>query len=186
MATSRLPEIGFVRECLEYDPNTGDFVWRERPLRHFVSARGWWQWNPKFAGKPAGSRHNGARGKIYWCIRLTGSIYLAHRMAWLLAYGVDPWPDEIDHIDGDPMNNRIANLRIATRSQQSSNSRRQVQGTIAGVKGVTPNGRSNGYDARITVNGTTHYIGHYPSIEEAAEARRKAAIRLHGAFHRHE
>jgi hypothetical protein len=186
MAATKLPEIGFVRECLDYDPETGVFTWRERPLRHFANARGWWQWNPKLAGKPAGSRHNGAYGKIYWCIRLAGHIWLAHRVAWLLVHGADPWPDEVDHIDGDPLNNRIANLRLATRSQQSANSRRQSRGTITGVKGVTPNGRSNGYDARITLDGKTHYIGHFSTIEEAAEARRKAAIQLYGEFHRHE
>ena len=185
MAASKLPEIGFVRECLNYDPDTGAFTWRSRPRHHFVSDRGEWQWNPKHAGRVAGAKHNGAYGKVYWTIRLARVPILAHRLAWLLVHG-DPWPHEIDHIDGDPLNNRIANLRLATRSQQSANSRRQAQGTQTGVKGVTPNPSSNGYDARITVSGKTHYIGHFRTIEDAAEARRKAAIKLHGDFHRHE
>jgi hypothetical protein len=188
MAASKLPEIGFVRECLDYDPDTGVFRWRERPPSHFLNGefgRGWRSWNAKWADKPAGAKHWGARGKIYWTIRLASTPILAHRLAWLVIHG-DPGDWEIDHIDGDPMNNRIVNLRLATRHEQRANARLYSRGTVTGVKGVTPNGRSNGYDARITVNRKTHYIGHFATIEEAAEARRKAAVELHGEFHRHE
>jgi hypothetical protein len=187
VATKKLPDLSFVRECLDYDPDTGAFLWRERPLHHFVSARGWWQWNPKHAGKPAGTRHHGARGTFYWAIGLAGTPYLAHRIAWLLVHSVDPWPDEIDHIDGNPSNNRIANLRLATRGQNRANSRLRRVGTITGVKGVTvSSGRKIlRYDARVHLNGVTHYLGCFPTIEEATEARREAAVRLHGEFVRH-
>jgi hypothetical protein len=186
MAASKLPDIDFVRECLDYDPDTGVFRWRERPPSHFLNGefgRGWRSWNAKWAGKSAGATHNGARGKVYWTIRLASAPILAHRLAWLMMRG-DPGEFEIDHIDGDPMNNRITNLRLATRSQQSANSKRYSRGTYTGIKGVTPNSSSKGYDARIRVKGKTHYIGHFRTIEEAAEARRKAAIDLHGEFHR--
>lgn len=178
MAASKLPDIGFLRECLDYDPASGIFTWRERPRRHFVSDRGWWQWNPKFAGKPAGYWSRG-----YLTIRLDGPLYLAHRLAWLLIYEEHPAMG-IDHIDGDPGNNRIANLRLATQSQQRFNARgRYVSKT--GVKGVTLNGDRRGYDARIVVNGKLHYLGYFRTIEEAAEARRNAAVALHGEFVRH-
>jgi hypothetical protein len=186
-AMNKLPDISFIRECLDYDPDTGIFLWRKRPRSHFVSDRGRHQWNIKLAGKPAGSRLNGAYGKVYWCIRVVGHIWLAHRLAWLVMHDVDPWPDEIDHIDGDPLNNRITNLRPATRSQQSANSRRQSGGTITGVKGVTiSSGRKIlRYDARVTVNGVTHYLGCFPTIEKAAEVCRVERIKLHGEFHHH-
>jgi hypothetical protein len=188
MAANKLPDPGFVRECLDYDPDTGAFTWRDRPQRHFISVvKGMLSWNAKWAGKPAGSVHRGARGKIYWTIRLDGAPILAHRLAWLLMRG-DPGQSEIDHIDGDPLNNRIANLRLATRSEQRANARRFLRGTITGVKGVTvSSGRKIlRYDARVTVNGVTHYLGCFDTIEEAAEVRRRAAIALHGEFHREE
>lgn len=185
MAITKLPDLRFVRECLDYDPATGMFAWRERPRSHFVSDRGWRQWNPKHAGNKAGSRHNGAGGKIYWCIRLQGHLWLAHRIAWLMAYGTDP-DSEIDHADGDPLNNRIANLRLATRSEQMANRRLNTKGTQTGVKGVTPNSDRRGFDARIRMNGKTHYLGYFRTIQDAAEARSKAAVRLHGRFARHE
>jgi hypothetical protein len=179
----KLPDIAFIRECLDYDPASGVFTWRERPIEHFVSPRGWWQWNGKHAGRLAGARSR-IDGHICWDIRLAGHLWKAHRLAWLLVHGDDPVMG-IDHADGDPLNNRIANLRLATQSQQRFNARgRYVSHT--GVKGVTRNGRSNGYDARITIEGKTTYLGHFATIEEAAEVRRKAAIALHGAFIRHE
>jgi hypothetical protein len=191
MATNKLPDIGFVRECLDYDPDTGIFLWRERPPRHFPGGafgRGWGSWNAKWANKLAGSPHRGARGKVYWTIRLASVPILAHRLAWLLVNGADPWPREVDHIDSDPMNNRITNLRLATRSQQSANSRRYIRGTATGVKGVTvSSGRKIlRYDARVRANGKTHYLGCFPTIEEAAKVCRDAGLALHGKFYRHE
>lgn len=178
MAHNSLPAIDFVRECLDYDPGTGVFTWRERPRSHFINDRGWWQANGKFTGKLAG----------YWCrgyltIRLDRRLYQAHRLAWLLSHGSDPVLG-IDHIDGNPSNNRIANLRLATQSQQRFNARGRFR-SHTGVKGVTLNGRSNGFDARITIDGKTQYLGHFSTVEEAAEARRKAADALHGKFVRH-
>ncbi len=183
MAAGKLPEIGFVRECLDYDPDTGVFTWRERPLRHFVNARGHWQWNGRYPGTPAGSEKGRARSRNYVGIRLNGELFNAHRLAWLLHHGTDPEASEIDHIDGDALNNRISNLRLATRSENTSN-RRVARNTQTGVKGVTVHG--NGYIACIKSKGKRYYLGWFHSIEEAAEARRKAAIELHGEFHRHE
>jgi hypothetical protein len=189
MAASKLPDIDFVRECLDYDPDTGGFTWRERPPNHFLNGefgRGRRSWNAKWAGKPAGAKHWGARGKIYWTIRLASVPILAHRLAWLLIYG-DPGEFEIDHIDSDGLNNRIANLRLATSGQQRFNSRLYVRGTVTGVKGVTvSSGRKIlRYDARVRLNGKVHYLGCFPTIEEASEACRKARMALHGEFHRH-
>lgn len=175
---TKMPELAFVRECLDYDPDTGIFVWRKRPRSHFVSDRGEWQWNAKFAGKPAGYWSRG-----YLTIRLKGPLYMAHRLAWLMVYGDEPTMG-IDHIDGSPTNNRIANLRLATQSQQRFNARPRTY-SRTGVKGVTLNSDGRGYDARITIDGKTQYLGYFRSVEAAAEARRQAAAALHGEFVRH-
>jgi hypothetical protein len=116
-------------------------------------------------------------------LTLNDRAFLAHRIAWLLAHGVDPAPSEIDHIDGDPLNNRISNLRLATRQQQTFNRRaRTVSAT--GSKGVTVNHK--GYAARITIGGKVHSLGTFPTIDQATDAYREAAERLHGKFSRNE
>jgi len=88
---------------------------------------------------------------------------------------------EIDHINNDGLDNRITNLRLATRSENAANSR--VQGSVSGIKGVQQNG--SGYMARIRADGRSIYLGTFRTIEEAVEARREAAARLHGIYARH-
>jgi hypothetical protein len=184
MAASKLPDIDFVRECLDYDPDSGVFRWRARPQHHFLNPESMKRMHARDAGRVAGSKHISGRHneRIYWGIRLAGIFYPAHRIAWLLIYRIDPTPLEIDHINGDGLDNRIANLRLATRAENASNARRALD-NISGTKGVQSNG--NGYMARIRVHGKQHYLGTFRTLEEAVEARRKAADELHGVFARH-
>lgn len=178
MAAKRLPDREYVRECLDYDPATGEFRWRERPFAHFINSWRHNWWNAKYAGKAAGhDLHN------YTRIKLDGALFLAHRLAWLLERG-EPMPAEIDHINGISLDNRMNNLRAADRGQNVANTRRLVNNR-SGIKGVRVI-RSGRFEARIKANGTPHLLGVFDTIEEAAAARREAAIRLHGEFARHE
>ena len=93
-----------LRELLNYDPDTGEF---RRCTSRGGAAAG------TLAGCPGGPGS-------YRIIRVDRVIFLAHRLAWLHSYGVWPTKD-IDHIDGDKTNNRIANLREATRAQNVMN-----------------------------------------------------------------
>jgi hypothetical protein len=185
MAINKLPDINFIRECLDYDPDTGVFTWRERPRSHFVSNRGWGTWNARYARKIAGWRHVVKRGEVYWMLTLNDKAVLAHRIAWLMTYDEDPAPSEIDHIDGSPLNNRIDNLRLATRQQQTFNRRARTH-SATGARGITvgPNGRS--YHARITIDGIVHQLGTFHTISEASDAYQSAARKMHGDFHREE
>jgi hypothetical protein len=179
MATRNLPDISFVRECLDYDPDTGIFTWRNRPLAHFVNQRGWATWNAQHAGSRAGS----LCAASYWTIRLSRRLILAHRFAWLMVHGVDPVGMEIDHINGVRVDNRITNLRLATPSENAANKRKALN-TKTGIKGVQKIGR--GYAAYITTNYKRLHLGYFSTIEKAAEAARLGRIRLHGEFVRHE
>lgn len=184
MAVSKLPDVGFVRECLRYNRRTGVFTWRKRPRSHFVSLRAWAVWNSRYAGQIAGSRLTSkTHQRVYWVIRLNREHWLAHRLAWLLIHGTDADARDIDHIDRDGLNNRISNLRLATRGQNNVNSGLRKDNTT-GVKGVHPN--KDGYMARVYLNGELHHLGTFPTIKEAAEARRKALVRFYGEFARHE
>jgi hypothetical protein len=137
-------------------------------------------WNKNFAGKTAGSA-----GRFKVAVAIHGVVYMAHRLIWLHVHG-EPVPPLIDHIDGDPHNNRITNLRAATKSQNMVNSAKQKNNT-SGVRGVQKApGQKSGFVAYIKANGQHIYIGKFATITEAAKARQEAAVRLHGEFARWE
>jgi hypothetical protein len=87
---------------------------------------------------------------------------------------------QIDHIDGDGLNNTRSNLRLATHAQNGQNSRKQVNNT-SGYIGVSREGKSK-WRAQIRVDGSKTYLGSFETAEEAAEARDRAARKLHGEF----
>lgn len=161
-----------LRQLLDYEPTTGAFTWRERPA---VSAQEK-VWNTRFAGKEAG------RISVYGYreIAMGGKLYRAHRLAWLYVTGA--WPKaQIDHIDGDTLNNRISNLREANIFQNSQNVRRKKRGECK-LKGVTlykPTGR---YHASVCAYGKRYSLGYYDTPEEAHAAYCAGALKYHGQF----
>jgi hypothetical protein len=178
MALKTLPDREYVRECLDYDPATGIFRWKERPLAHFQDARSHRAANTRRTGNIAGT----ILGNGYLGIRIDGETYRAHRLAFLLVHG-EPVPDEIDHRNGDRLDNWINNLREATRSLNNANAKTRKNST-SGIKGVFrfPDGR---YRANISHGGKNHYLGTFDTIEQAAAARNEAAERIYGDFARH-
>lgn len=144
-----------VRNMLDYDQNTG-------------------------AIRTTSGHPNSGDGLRRKDIRVNGKSIRARRVAWALYYG--EWPTkEIDHINGDPTDHRICNLREATRSQNCAN-RRVFKNNEIGLKGVSKNG--NGYMARIRKNGTLIHIGTYHTPEQAHEAYARAAVDAHENFAR--
>jgi hypothetical protein len=173
-----------LRALMHYDPDTGLFRWREG-INH-------WR-----AGLPAGTRYRQRKNgperiaivigtsskKYYEMIGIRKHVYKAHRLAWLYVYG--EWPDkEIDHINGDPTDNRIVNLRLATPSQNAANRGLRANNT-SGIKGVSWSKRSQRWLVHVTYEGAIYHLGLYDRIEDAKEAREKAADYLHGKFARH-
>ena len=149
-----------LRELLDYNPETGHFLWR-KPPRH------------KIINGPAGS-HWGR----YVNIGISQQIYGAHQLAWLYVYG--EWPaNDIDHIDGDGQNNRIANLRLATMSDNQCNRKKQKNNST-GFKGVFPKRKK--FSAQIRKGKTRWCLGDFDTAEEAYRAYCETADRLHGEF----
>jgi hypothetical protein len=109
--------------------------------------------------------------------------YRAHRLVWLYVHG-EPVPNVIDHVDHNKLNNRISNLRAATKSQNGANMRMRNANT-SGVKGVGRVGKGQ-FRARVMLHGKEIHLGRFDTLEEAAKARFEAASRLHGPFARHE
>lgn len=151
-----------LKDLLHYDPANGVFTnARQRGQRGVLGA---------VAGSP-----NGARGYIR--IKINGAKYFAHRLAWLHEYGVLP-STQIDHIDRNPTNNKISNLRIATSSENMQNTGLRCD-NISGYKGVAWHTQANKWRARITINHRQYCLGLFDNAIAANTAYLAAASKLH-------
>lgn len=136
-------------------------------------------------GKPAGSikqptkRNPGSYVEIRWL----GRTFPAHRIIWELHFGPIETPYEIDHIDGDGLNNHIDNLRLATRQENQRNVALTSSNTT-GFKGVSVFRNTGKFRADIRFNNKTKYLGQFETAEEAHFAYVSAAKKLHGEFYR--
>ena len=148
------------REVVDYDPDTGVFRWRRR----------------MGSCAPAGAVAGSLNSKGYWYIQVDGYKYLAHRIAWLITNGAFP-ADQIDHIDGDQANNRLANLRAVTSAENKQNLRRAHRDNITGLLGVSP--KRNGFTAEIRVDGERRRLGTFATPEQAHAAYLVAKRKLH-------
>lgn len=166
-------------EYYNYDASTGTFFFKERP-RHEFSRQETHTKHLKRVGMPAGSPNNDGYVKII----IDGEYYSAHRVAWLIKTGeIVQYPEfEIDHVNGNRADNRFANLRKVTKSENQRNSSKRVNNT-SGVHGVNWKPRNGGpagsWVARIW-NGPRHvYLGAFKE-KSHAEIARKAAERVLG------
>ena len=137
-------------ELVDYDPVGGVFKWH-------VSRKG------VNAGDVIGSSQN--RGYMRMMVRRRS--YLLHRLAWFYVHG--KWPNaDIDHINGDRTDNRICNLREATRAQNLQNRTAASRSNKSGFLGVSAN--KNRWSSRIYLNGQLQYLGTFDTPEEARAA----------------
>lgn len=155
-----------LKELLSYDPDTGVFTWKV--------SRG----NCKSCDK-AGSIAAGSGGKSYLQIMVDGKRYLAHRLAWIHRHGHFP-PHEIDHINGDGVDNRLCNLRSVTGSENRKN-RRLQSNNISGTCGVYWHKASGKWQAQIKVDSKYLHLGSFEDINDAVKARKEADIKY--GFH---
>lgn len=128
------------------------------------------------AGKQRAGKRAGYTDKEgYVCLRLYGRHARAHRVVWMLVNGEWP-PAMIDHINGNPADNRPENLRVATTAQNQHN---RKASSSCGFKGVTRH--SSG---RYQVSCKSRYVGIFATAEDAAKAYDAEALRLFGSFAR--
>jgi hypothetical protein len=120
----------------------------------------------------------GTQGKDgYRRLCYKGKFYMEHRLIYLLHHG--ELPPLLDHINGDPTDNRVENLRRATYAENNSNS---VHPSTSGVKGVTWDSTRNKWRCQIHVLNKNYNLGRFDTIEEAKATMDEARARLHGAF----
>ena len=126
------------------------------------------------------TRHQFPAPRGYVVISLGRESYKAHRLAWLVTYG--EWPDEdIDHVDRDKSNNKIVNLRKASRSMNCANVGLRSHNT-SGYRGVSFNAQWGRWFAQIIVGGEKRFLGYFESAEKASEAYVLAAKEAFGEY----
>lgn len=159
------------RALLNYDPATGIFTWK-------VGRRG------RRKGSVVGHTQKRGTNGFVRVIRLGQHLYLAHRIAWLITYGEYP-PQEIDHINLDPTDNRLVNLRLATSSQNNANQGIRSDNK-SGFKGVSWDKFNRKWLVRIRVPNGGPYLnlGRFSDPIEASLKYQAKAVELYGEFAR--
>jgi hypothetical protein len=148
------------KRLFDYDAETGVLMWKAGRQRGKVAG-----WPCKRYLRVEIGRNKERRG------------FYVHRIAFLIVHG--RWPEEIDHIDGDGVNNRLSNLREANRSQNNQNTRSRN-----GFKGVGYSNQAGKWRARIQVEKRRIFLGWFDTEIEAHEAYKNAAPVYHGEFAR--
>lgn len=156
-----------VRELLEYSPSTGVFVWRERGREWFSRKQDWERWNNRYPGRAAGCVDKNARGYPELRISVLSNLHLASRLAF--TWMGEPLPEQVDHDDGDSLNNRWANLKPSTNAENGKN-RSLSRANSSGVTGVCWNKAKGKWQAQVKLNGKLRYPGYFDDLDEAEAA----------------
>lgn|SRR5215471_945547 len=165
---ARLLTAKRLRELLSYNPRTGVFTWR-------ITG-----WGPYIRpGAIAGASRKDGR----CVIRIDQQLYLGSRLAFLWMTGSFP-RQSLDHINGNPSDDRWRNLREANHSQNGGNQRVQTHKLYSPLKGVTCDKRDGIYQAAIWFQQRRIHLGRFRTPEDAHLAYRKAARKYFGEFAR--
>jgi len=128
------------------------------------------------AGAPAGWND-----VVYKRVEINRRAYLVHRIIYMMHHGY--MPQFVDHVNGNPQDNRIVNLRAASRSDNNRNS--APKRCASGVKGVSFDNKRGKWKAQLCYEGKQNYLGLYETLEEAAQVVQAAREKYHGEFARH-
>ena len=165
MATAILAQET-LKSLMHYDPDTGVFTWKVAPRRGIS------------AGSIAGviKKDSG-----YVLVGVSGKEYRAHRLAWLYVFGEFP-PYDLDHINRNRSDNRIDNLRMATRAENMQNGSKRKTNT-SGHVGVRWYSQAQKWKAEIGVNYKNISLGYHSNLEQAIAARKAGELKYHTFQH---
>ena len=127
------------------------------------------------SGQPAGTLH----GAGYRKVSLDGQGYLVHRIVWALVMGCDPGDCQVDHIDGDRLNNNPRNLRLVDRSSNGVNALSH-RDSRSRFRGVSYNKRLGKWLSQVSKDKVRHHAGYHGCETSAALARDRKALEVQG------
>lgn len=167
-------DLSALFHLFNYNPETGLLTWKPRKPDMFTSnhSKHANTWNSRYAGKAVGSPAGGG----YLSTVVYGKRMMVHRIAWLL-HNQKPIPEghQIDHIDGNRLNNKASNLRLCTPSQNQYNVDRSSSNKL---RGAFFHKRNRKWQSSIRV-----HLGSYDTEEEAAKAYESFAKYIHDNFY---
>lgn len=179
------PEL--CRQLLHCDPATGQLFWKSRPQHMFADDRSCRSWNTKWAGKETFTTLKTVKreGSRSYDPCYVGSIFdlkfKKHRVIWAIVHGI--WPEIVDHKNGDPLDNRIDNLRSVSQRENKKNTRIYANNK-SGRIGVHWTSKVGRWTAAIKINGRKKHLGDFDELSDAIAARDDAE-RLYGFHENH-
>lgn len=170
MRAKVLPSQERLKQVLEYNPDSGVLTWKPRPENRYFTTH-------KEAGTRCWQANGAPSGKL---ISIDMVRYKVSRIIWVITYGSLPDGYEIDHANGNPWDDRLCNLRLATHDQNKANRRSMVK-SKTGLKGVSV--RKDGrFDACLKFNRKRYWLGSFRTAEEAAKAYADFSMEMFGEF----
>jgi len=153
-----------VKSLFDYDPKTGICTWKVHRLK-------------AGPGDPIDERYVYRDG--YIVISVKGKAQMLHRLIHLWMTGEHP-KQQIDHIDGDKLNNRWENLRDVSQYENLCNKEHvEAKRKNPAPRGVRKESK-NSWSATVTVDGKKLHIGRFDSVEKAEQAYLQAVVLFHG------
>lgn len=177
----------YLDQSFVYNRGTGEFIRKDRPREHFGTDRQWNAFNARRSGTDARSFRFKKNGKPHIVTIDVGYKRLcAHRAAWIMEHGDIPAGMVIDHINGDPHDNRISNLRVCSQADNCKNRHPKNSKLTHGVMGVVflrdHAWHKKPWRASLSQNKKLVFIGAFATKAEAAVAYAKASLRYCGEF----
>lgn len=170
MHKARYIDPDVVKNIFSYNQDNGELCWKERSIGMCKTEHAMKSFNNKKAGKSVGTVRDNESGKTYLSVKFGGSHYLVHRICYVIMTGKQP--EFIDHINGNGIDNRWANIRSVSLTENNRNMRLFKTNTT-GIAGVGT-GRNNRWQSCISINNRQINLGEYDTKAEAIAARRSA------------
>ena len=158
-----IPTTLRVRELFNYLPETGELIWKISQAPRAI------------VGSVAGYARSDNR--IFVCV--DSKKYRAHRIVWL--WHGRQLPQRLDHINRNPLDNRIENLRVCTNAENGWNAKKS-KANVSGIKGVNWNGLNKNWRVKLMVHGKYVEVGSFDDLELAELISVEARVKYHGAF----
>lgn len=161
-------EVSYILRRLLVDCDAGRVYWKDATKHH-----------RNLVGKEAGCCRPHHSGKKYWIVKIDGIPYRRAQLILTVLTGV--WPkDTVDHMNGDSLDDRAANLRHATTLQNAWNHKKRKRGVDLpmGIRRLS----SGRYQARLVVNKRMNYLGAFATLKEAVAVYKRARTQHFGEF----